>query len=328
MQARRLVVVILAAGTVILAALAGLAVHTALDVRRAESAFPPSGQFTHVEGVRLHYLAAGAGRPVVLLHGNPGFVQDFALDTAALLSLLAREYRVIAFDRPGHGYSDRPSAAGTTPQEQVRLLREALGQLGAARPVLVGHSWGGALALMYALEYPREVAGLVLIGTRAYPRAGRADPLYVITRAPVVGALFRHALLLTVGRRTVDRRLGAAYAPDSVRSAHAAAARALWLRPGQVAATVWDTRNLQVALAAASRRYNELTLRAVILVGARDRGAGESYRLSQVLPRAELVMLPNVGHELQVTRPAVVVEAVRRVLALDGKTTARRNTPR
>src|ERR687895_1839922 len=123
MQARRLVVVILAAGTVILAALAGLAVHTALDVRRAESAFPPSGQFTHVEGVRLHYLAAGAGRPVVLLHGNPGFVQDFALDTAALLSLLAREHRVIAFDRPGHGYSDRPSAAGTTPQEQARLLR-------------------------------------------------------------------------------------------------------------------------------------------------------------------------------------------------------------
>jgi hypothetical protein len=89
MHARRLVVVVvLAAGTVIVAALAGLALYTALEVRRAEAAFPPRGQFAYVDDVRLHYVAAGAGRPVVLLHGNPGFVQDFALDTAGLLSLL------------------------------------------------------------------------------------------------------------------------------------------------------------------------------------------------------------------------------------------------
>jgi pimeloyl-ACP methyl ester carboxylesterase len=324
MHARRLVAgAVLAAGTLIVAALAGLALYTALEVRRAEAAFPPRGQFAHADGVRLHYVTAGAGRPVVLLHGNPGFVHDFALDTVGPLSLLAREHRVVAFDRPGHGYSDRPSAAGTTPREQARLLREALRHLGAERPVLVGHSWGGALALLYALEYPGEVAGLVVIGTRAYPSAGRGDPLYVLNRAPVVGPLFRHTLLLPLGRRTVERRLAAAYAPDSVRPGHAAAARALWLRPGQVAATVWDTRNLQVALAPASRRYGELAVPVVILVGARDRGTGESYRLSQVLPRAELVTLPNVGHELQLTRPAAVLGAVRRVLALDGKSTAR-----
>lgn len=300
---------------VTLVALGGLTLRTVIDVRRAEVAFPPIGQFAEIDCTRLHYVDRGTGRAVVLLHGNPGFVEDFTLGPANLLDSLAKQYRVIAVDRPGHGYSARASDAGTIPREQARLVHDLLHRLGVERPVLVGHSWGGGLALIYAESYPADIAGLVLLGTRAYPSPDRADPVYALNRIPVVGALFRVTLLPPVGQRLLTRRLTAAYAPDPVREDHLAAARALWMRPGQVAATVWDTKNLQSALGNASRRYSGIAVPVVLVVGDHDRGIEDSRRLHLAVPGAELRVLPNTGHEIPRTRPGAVADAVRTVLS-------------
>jgi pimeloyl-ACP methyl ester carboxylesterase len=296
------------------AVLGMLALYTDVETRRAEAAFPPAGRFVSVGSVRLRYRDAGTGPPVVLLHGNPGFLDDFAPDEPdGVFALLARQFHVVAIDRPGHGYSERPSAAGTTPHEQARLLHDALGQLGVARPVLVGHSWGGGLALVYTLEHPDDVRGLVLLGTRAYRDSGRADPVYALNRLRGIGALLRATVMLPVGRRLVDQRLAAAYAPDQPDPRHVARARGLWLRPSQIAATVWDTPNLQEALGLASGRYAEIGVPAAIVVGDGDRGIAESRAVARALPCAELVVVPATGHELPLTRPGVVAAAVRRV---------------
>lgn len=74
--------------------------------RKAEEKNPPTGRFIDIDGVRLHYVERGAGDPIVLLHGNGSMVQDF--ECSGLIDLAAREYRVIAFDRPGFGHSERP----------------------------------------------------------------------------------------------------------------------------------------------------------------------------------------------------------------------------
>lgn len=310
MRTRRWIV---AATAVAVVAVGGLTLRTAADVRRAEAAFPPIGHFADVDGTRLHYVDRGTGPAVVLLHGNPGFVEDFALGPANLVDALARQYRVIAIDRPGHGYSARAVDAGTTPHEQARLLHDLLHQLGVTRPVVVGHSWGGGLALIYAERYPADVAGLVLLGTRAYPSAGRADPVYALNRVPLVGSLFRATLLPPIGQRLLARRLTAAYAPDPVRQDHLQAARALWMRPGQVAATVWDTKNLQVALDSASRHYSAIAVPVVIIVGDYDRGIEDSRRLRAAIPGSELRVMANTGHELPLMRPGEVADAVRQV---------------
>jgi pimeloyl-ACP methyl ester carboxylesterase len=310
MRSRRLTLLL---GLVALvgAALGGLALYTLVETRLAERAFPAAGQLVSVDGTRLRYRESGRGAPVVLLHGNPGFLEDFAPDDPdGVFASLALGFRTLAFDRPGHGYSGRPSAAGTTPEEQARLLHDALRRLGVVRPVLVGHSWGGGLALVYALRYPDDVAGLVLLGTRAYRDSGRADPVYAINRVAGVGALLRRTLMLPVGRGILDRRLAAAYAPDTVHPDHVARARALWLRPAQIAATVWDTPNLQRAFDAASPRYGSLRVPVMVLVGDRDHGLDESRRLAAAIPGAGLVILPRTGHELPLTRPAAIVAAV------------------
>jgi pimeloyl-ACP methyl ester carboxylesterase len=295
-------------------ALGGLASYTAVETHLAEHDYPAAGQFVTVENVALRYREAGRGSTVVLLHGNPGFLEDFAPDDEqGVFAKLSREFRTVAIDRPGHGYSGRPSGPGTTPPEQARLLHAALKRLAVTRPILVGHSWGGGLALTYALQYPREVAGLVLLGTRAFRDSANADVVYVLNRAPLVGTLLRRTIMLPIGRRILDRRLTAAYAPDAPRAEHVARARALWLRPSQIVATVWDTPNLQQAFDMMSPHYRSIGVPVTILVGDRDRGIGESRRLSQTIPGSTLAIVPNTGHELPLTRADDIVAAVRQV---------------
>jgi alpha/beta hydrolase fold len=89
------------------AAMAAMALWNTHRARKVEQEHPPSGRYISVEGVRLHYLDKGEGRPVLLLHGNVVTADDFAL--SGLLDLAAgRQCRVVAFDRPGFGYSNRP----------------------------------------------------------------------------------------------------------------------------------------------------------------------------------------------------------------------------
>src|ERR1700716_2023274 len=114
-----------------------------------------SSKFVNVEGANLHFVIRGAGRPVVLIHGNPGSCQDWS----RLYGPLASRYCGFAFDRPGHGHSDRPNHPPITVDVQARMLHTALKELDVEQPILVGHSWGGALALAYALQFPGELSG-------------------------------------------------------------------------------------------------------------------------------------------------------------------------
>jgi pimeloyl-ACP methyl ester carboxylesterase len=249
---------------------------------------------------------------VVLLHGNPGSTQDFD----RIAPSLTRDHRVVAFDRPGHGYSQRPGDDNAKPSAQARLLRGALQQLGVKRPVLVGHSWGGALALIYVLEYPNDVAGVVLVGTRAFAQPGHDDPLYRLMRTPVVRDVFEHTLLLPVGRRTVEQRMARAYAPDHVPPAELAAAQALWLRPGQVEATVWDTKNLQQELPFYSGRYVDVRVPVVIIVGDHDELSSQSVSLHESIRHSVLKVLPGAGHMVLKTHPDPVMDAVRNLTSV------------
>ena len=88
------------------ATLAAMTAYNVYRARKVEREHPPTGRFVTVDGVRLHYIEKGEGPPVVLLHGNVVTAEDF--ETSGVLDLLAKRHRVIAFDRPGFGYSDRP----------------------------------------------------------------------------------------------------------------------------------------------------------------------------------------------------------------------------
>src|ERR1700722_16638897 len=155
------------ASAVAIGALAAIALVNRHLAKKAEHDNPPAGRFLEVNGVRLHYVERGEGDPLVLLHGNGSMIEDF--ESSGLIDLAAKNYRVIVFDRPGFGHSDRPRNVVWTPDAQAKLIKLALERLGVSHAIVLGHSWGAAVAVALALKFPDLVRGLVLASGYYYP---------------------------------------------------------------------------------------------------------------------------------------------------------------
>src|SRR5262249_29784447 len=249
--------------------------------------------------------------PVVLLHGAHGTTLDFA---AATLPRLAQDHDVLAFDRPGHGYSERPTREPATPEVQARLLREALATLGVERPILVGHSWSGALVLTFALASPDDGAGGVCRAGRVYLETQAEPPGAGVARVPFVRDLFAATLLGPLGRLRGPALLERAFAPDPLPADYARASLAMALRPGQFKANLEDLRLLGPTPATNAPRYAEIALPVVIVAGDADALVNperQAYRLHRDIPGSRLLVVAGAGHQLPQTRPEVVAEAVR-----------------
>lgn len=300
------------------AVMVALHAHNHRKVRRAQMAFPPRGSFVTVEGLRLHYVCQGAGQPVVLLHG--GMLS--ACDYAGVLELAAEAgFQAIAFDRPGYGYSERPRRDMSTPAVQARLLREALSVLQVKSPILVAHSWSGSLALSYALTYPDEIAGLVLLAPGAYAGdaypAGTADLLIGrLLRVPWLGELLANTVLPPLARLLTKPMVTATFSPDPVPPGYLEQARALWSRPGQLRANREDILAYVRTVPQWEPQYAEICTPVVIVVGDADPFHPElqAGRLHREIGHSRLVVLPGTGHMIPDVRPDAVVEAVHMVL--------------
>src|SRR3954465_5989097 len=117
--------------------MAAAALYNNYRARQVERRHPPTGRFVEVDGVRLHYLERGSGTPVVLIHGNVVTAEDWVL-SGVLDQVAEQEHRVIAFDRPGYGYSDRPRRTAWTAAAQADLLRRAWARPHLEPPPVVG----------------------------------------------------------------------------------------------------------------------------------------------------------------------------------------------
>src|SRR5712692_5878458 len=267
-------------------------------------------KFVNVERANLHFVIRGAGRPVVLIHGNPGSCQDWA----RLYDPLAERYQAFAFDRPGHGHSDRPSHNGdVTVEVQARMLCAALDELHVERPILVGHSWGGALALAYALRYPRDVSGLVLLAPAAYEGDDGVSFLSKLPAWPVIGDVVNFLFTPLIGAWLVRTDLQKAFAPDAVPKHYLRHTLAEWTVPRKVKWYSVDDALLNVSLPKLSPRYPELNVPTAIVTGDSDLivpAKENAHRMSEALPGSELIVLEKTGHQIPFTRPEAVVDAI------------------
>jgi pimeloyl-ACP methyl ester carboxylesterase len=299
-------------------ALIGLAALAAANLvlgRRAERRNPPRGRFITVAGVRLHYLDRGAGPAIVLLHGNGAMSADFT--ASGIIDLLGRDYRIIAFDRPGFGYSDRPGGRAWSAGDQAALIGRALHMLGVPSAVIVGHSWGNLVALALALRDQSRTAGLVLLSGYFYP-AGRWDvALLSYPVVPILGDILCYTALPMLSRALlggIAHRLFAP-APPATRFRQGFPI-GLALRPGQLKATAADSALMLASAAALAPRYRELRIPVTIMAGPHDRIVEfekHSPRLAAEIPDAVLHEVPEAGHMIHYTFPYRVAGAIRDV---------------
>lgn len=293
------------------ASLLGLGAASEHITRQAERDFPPAGRFIEAGGIRQHVIDRGAGPPLVMIHGAYGAAGDFE---ASLFPQTALRYRSIAVDRPGHGYTeagDDPAVA--LPDTQARKLRAALQAIDAQRPILLGFSYGGAVALSYALQYPDEVAALVLVNPATHPwRRGPAMP-FGVADAPLVGPVLKHTIVTPLGLLLKDSAVESVFAPEPVPPAFAAAPVTLALRPDAYAATAREIRVLDAFLREQVLRYPELRLPVAVVVNDGDTSVLSTVHgrpLASVLPNVELVVTGGGGHPLHFSRPASVLAAI------------------
>lgn len=300
------------------ASLAGAAVYNHFAARRAEAATPPAGKFVEVDGVRLHYVEQGSGSPVVLLHGNGVTLQDFA--ASGVLDAVSGDHRVIAFDRPGFGYSDRPRTTVWTPRAQAALLARALERLGVGKAVVVGHSWGTMVALAMALDHPQQVGGLVLLSGYYYGTA-RPDVYPLSTPAiPLIGDVMAHTVSPLSGALLGPEMVKASFSPAPVSEKFADFPIALALRPSQVRATAADTALMVPGAVELSRHYAELKLPVVIMAGDGDRITFVNKHAERLAAEisADLRIVPGQGHLLHYAVPGEVASAIDDVAARAG----------
>lgn len=278
------------------------AVATALWVeyraRRAEREHPPAGRFVYVDGVRLHYRERGKGPAVVLLHGNVVTAQDF--EVSGLMERLAQDHRVVAFDRPGFGHSERPRDREWTPATQAALLHRACASLGIERPVVLGHSLAALVALSLALDHPTSVSGLVLLNGYYYPEL-RVDALMAAPAAwPLVGDVMRHTVSALTARALLDRMVVKMFAPRPVPPAFLPQlSREMLVRPSALRAAIEDGNFMMAQARASAPRYAQLRLPLTLISGDADEvvdSQSHSARLHRELPHSRSVELPGVGH--------------------------------
>lgn len=269
-------------------------------------------KFITVDGARLHFVIKGAGRPVVLIHGNPGSCQDWV----RLYGALASRYQVIGFDRPGHGHSDRPNHQPVTVEIQARMLHCALKELGVEHPILVGHSWGAALALVYALHFPVDVSGLVLLAPAVYESEDGVSFLSKLPAWPVVGDAMNFLFTPLIGAWIVRSDLKKAFAPDPIPKHYLRHVLAEWTQPKKAKWYSVDDALLNLSLPRFTRRYSELRVPVAIVTGDSDLivpTEKNAHRLHQAMPSSELTVLPRTGHQIPFTRPEAVVKAIDQV---------------
>ena len=297
-----------------LASLAGLAALNAWGARRAERANPPRGRFVDAHGVRLHYVEAGPvdadGPPIVLLHGNVVTLEDWI--ASGVLGRLARQRRVVAFDRPGFGHSDRPRGHVFGPSAQAEVFAEACDVLGLRRPVVVGHSWGALVAHAWGLDRPDAVSGVVLVSGYYFPTA-RLDAAFVLPAAlPVVGDVLRHTVSPPFTRAALPGTLKVMFAPQSVpRRFEALYSHAMMARPVQIRAAAGEGA-VMVPSTAALRRRDPLRCPAAVIAGTADKVVDhedQTVRFARAAPGARLGLVRGAGHMVHHAAPRAVAEA-------------------
>jgi pimeloyl-ACP methyl ester carboxylesterase len=304
----------LAATAATIGALAVSALVNRHLAKKAARDNPPLGQFLDINGVRLHYVERGAGEPLVLLHGNGSMIQDF--ESSGLIDLAAKNYRVIVFDRPGFGHSDRPRNVIWTPAAQAQLINNALQRLGVLQALVLGHSWGASVAVALALKHPELVRGLVLASGYYYPTA-RGDVVPLAAPAvPLVGDLLSHTLSPIVSRVMWPLLMAESFGPQSVPKKFDGFPKEMAARPGQIRASAAESALMIPDAFYFQDQYANLKMPVSIIAGEEDRLIDideQSGRLHADVVQSTLHRVPGTGHMVHQTATGTIMSAINEV---------------
>ena len=315
-------------GAALMTLAACAAVGTTASSRNDETieTWPPIGELVTLEnGRRVHAFQTGSGPDLVLIHGASGNVRDF---TFSFADRVKDRYRVTVFDRPGLGYTDRANARvegafnsdAETPYEQALMLKQAAEKLGVERPIVLGHSYGGAVAMAWGLEY--EPAALVVVSGATIPWSGGLGAQYRLLGSSLGGAIIAPIATAFATRSRIDTVTEAIFEPQPVPEGYLDyVGPGLTLKQTAIRANARQVNNLHEQVSEMAPRYETVTVPVEIVHGAVDEVVPPQVHaepLNNLLPNSNLTLLEGIGHMPHHWAPEAVEAAIDRAAARAG----------
>ena len=271
----------------------------------------PGASVVTVEGVPIRMVRMGRGRPICLIHGASGNLADM---TFRLGPALAGSFEVIAIDRPGHGMRGTPEGGGVRIGAQAALLRGALARIGVERPIVVGHSYGGSVALAWAVDAPETMSALALLAAPSQTWEGGLGLMVDLLASPVTGPALARSFSHLVTRGFAEKTLAGVFAPQAAPPGYLDhLGLDLVLRPASLRENARQLDTLKEELRPLIPFYPGLAMPIELVHGEADRTVGleiHSALFAQQVPHARLTRLPGVGHMLHQVATAEVVARV------------------
>jgi pimeloyl-ACP methyl ester carboxylesterase len=278
------------------------------------ASFPPQGDFLIVEGKRVHVLVAGTGPDVVLIHGASGNALDMMQSLGADL---AKDHRVIAFDRPGLGYSD--ALADQSLKAQALHLAAAAKQLNVRSPLVIGQSYGGSVSLAWAIYAPIKPRALVLVSAPSMPWPGKLDITYRLTANAFGSGVLLPLAAGLLPMSYLDTAVAAVFSPEAVPADYVKAIAApLALRLPTLRANMAQVNALRGQLVGMEPLYPNLTLPIELVHGTADAVVPvevHSIPFTKLVASAHLEVIEGAGHMPHFTRKPQVLAAITRAEA-------------
>ncbi len=259
---------------------------------------------------RISYFEVGSGRPVLLLHGNPGTKNDFR----ELAETFADDrIRFVGIDRPGHGNSDELLPETPDPWFDTAAYLEFIKRMCGGKAYVAGYSLGAFLALKIALRGPDCVAGLGLVAPFVAPRDPHESPSAIpeYSRNPLLGTILGLALPSLAGGK-MRQHLQNVWAPVPIPEAVLEEEHKRYTHFEYLVSTMRDKNDMLRVLAEVQRRVSEIRCPAVAILGAKDAvcDPAAQWKVLEALPGIQRVDLPEGGHGLPFTHRQEIGEAL------------------
>lgn len=278
--------------------LIGSAIWVRWKTRCTENRYSPQGNFVYVDDLKLHYLEEGEGIPVILIHGNYAQASDF--EASGLITLLAQKHRVIAFDRPGYGFSSRCHARTWTPTSQAELISRAVSSLGIKKAIVIGHGQGATVAAAMAINHPQMVDSMMLLSGYFYPTRRTNIVSSTLLNLPIIGSVLKNTIMPLIGQVRFSYTKKRAFSPRAISYRYdALVPYDLQVRPETIASSIQDSCLASFNIESLSHMYQQISQPVTIVTGDSDQinnPKKHSYKLHQQILQSQLKIVPCAGH--------------------------------
>jgi pimeloyl-ACP methyl ester carboxylesterase len=293
--------------------------YSSYKAHQFEQAYPNIGELTDIGGYKMNAVHVPRPEtadlpPLVFIHGASGNLLD---QTGAFLAPLAGRAEMLFVDRPGHGYSERGGPENALPSGQADAIAKLMERRGIEKAIVVGHSFGGAVAAAFGVRHPKRTVGLLFLAPATHPWPGGIDWYYHVATAPVIGWLFNHAVVVPLGLRRLEQGTLNVFRPNPrPRDYIQRTGPSLVLRPDNFYNNAADFAGLLDYLKAQSHLYSQIAAPTVIITGDSDKIVWEhlhSQGLARDITGAELVKISGVGHKPDYLATDVAIAALEKI---------------